>query len=975
MKGIRRIRQRLCALPLALACLMGLAACGGPDFGSFSKELEFGDKQISDTQTTYVMKIPEGKLGDLIGPSQIQWVIDQYGDPPAHTGAVAVGTKKAAKDLLRKSPELQCRALENTYQEESSDEGKWEYKDSSCRKQRKLSWLEKTLWNMYQVQSDSTIEWLSTSRNTLVAANDTVSTLQANATPNYDSWFAPVNRYLRIAQGVLVAAAAISLIVLSARIVWNIGQGGEGRLLDRIGWILLGVLLGSSCASIALTFFSRSSGGNPDLPSWTPGGGTTFFLSDYIRMQVDPFLIIAAVCGVIAAGWKLVTQQEGRDLIPLGKAFMWAILSAVCLAGLVNTFQATFDTWTADVLRSASGMMNDAWESKSLAASSFFNLGAPVAIVLTIVMWICGLISKIFAYFRAGMLPILVGVAPMWAAMSWMETGKQAFAKTIGWLAAFLAYKPVAALVMATGSAIMATAGPGDDSQAITLMLTLSVIILLPAMIRVIVPAVQSSVGGGGGGILPSILGMGVAVAGGGLRKAMGGKGGRKGGDSGGGEASPDGAKPGAGRGLAGLLSGLGRGDGKPQGTNGFAGIGHDAGDEAHLNAPQQSRHRLAATWTGSTFTFSYDLSNPAGRTDGSRMTFGAPVTRTAVLTYDKNAADASGQVPSNTTPDTTQTASSKSTGKVSDLVQRTTTHEDGSVTVKTIDTSTDVVSGCQVYYPAGQKITLATMAKDDDCWDSSMLSRPGHTQLGWNQDRNATQAQAQVTMVEGGMTVYAVWVGNPVLTYDTNKPSTWSGQMPSTPASVSVPYNAPAADGSGWRAGDTTKIRGYRFLGWYTGPQDNAGLYDWTRPLTGSVTVYAHWQRLQANVVYNANGGTGSHPNTTGWQYSDVTIPGDTSKSFKRDKYVFKGWGTKPGKADVAYKDGSKVALQDKDITLYAQWQEVHENFVETGRYRPADRHRGRRPAAHVRHRLDRHAHQTHERTRHAGQRVTGTR
>lgn len=367
-------------------------------------------------------------------------------------------------------------------------------------------------------------------------------------------------------------------------------------------------------------------------------------------------------------------------------------------------------------------------------------------------------------------------------------------------------------------------------------------------------------------------------------------------------------------------------------GTNGFAGIGHDAGDEAHLNAPQQSRHRLAATWTGSTFTFSYDLSNPAGRTDGSRMTFGAPVTRTAVLTYDKNAADASGQVPSNTTPDTTQTASSKSTGKVSDLVQRTTTHEDGSVTVKTIDTSTDVVSGCQVYYPAGQRITLATMAKDDDCWDSSMLSRPGHTQLGWNQDRNATQAQAEVTMVEGGMTVFAVWVGNPVLTYDTNKPSTWSGQMPSTPASVSVPYNTAAADGSGWQSGDTTKIKGYRFLGWYTTPQDGSNLYDWNTPLTGSVTVYAHWQRLQANVIYNANGGTGSHPNTTGWQYSDVTIPGDTSKSFKRDKYVFKGWGTKPGKADVVYKDGSKVALQDKDITLYAQWQEVHENFVETG-------------------------------------------
>lgn len=369
-------------------------------------------------------------------------------------------------------------------------------------------------------------------------------------------------------------------------------------------------------------------------------------------------------------------------------------------------------------------------------------------------------------------------------------------------------------------------------------------------------------------------------------------------------------------------------------GTNGFAGIGHDAGDEAHLNAPQQSRHRLAATWTGSTFTFSYDLGNPADRTDGSRMTFGAPVTRTAVLTYDKNAADASGQVPSNTTPDTTQTASSKSTGKVSDLVQRTTTHEDGSVTVKTIDTSTDVVSGCQVYYPAGQRITLATVADDDDCWDSSMLSRPGHTQLGWNQDRNATQAQAQVTMVEGGMTVYAVWVGNPVLTYDTNKPSTWGGQMPSTPASISVTYNTAAADKSGWAAGDTSKIRGYRFLGWYTGPQDNAGLYDWATPLTGNVTVYAHWQRLQANVVYdkNASDAKGSHANTTGWQYSDVTVPSDTSKSFTREGYYFKYWNTQKDGKGTTYKDGGQVPLQDKDVTLYAIWLPYHENFVETG-------------------------------------------
>lgn len=361
--------------------------------------------------------------------------------------------------------------------------------------------------------------------------------------------------------------------------------------------------------------------------------------------------------------------------------------------------------------------------------------------------------------------------------------------------------------------------------------------------------------------------------------------------------------------------------------------------------------------WLGSWDTFQGSVVVPAGQ-NVSRFTFKALGSIDGVsgnliddvqfklaykLSYDKNSQDASGQIPSDETANTVKQAKAKSSGgvrlaadrtdgKVSDLVQRTTTHEDGSVTVRTVDQSTDVVSGCQVYYPAGQRITLATMAKDDDCWDSSMLTRPGHTQLGWNQDRNATAAQPEVTMVEGGMTVYAVWVGNPVLTYDTNKPNTWTGQMPSTPASVSVSYNTAAADGSGWQSGDTSKIRGYRFLGWYAGPQDDAGLYDWNTLLTGNVTVYAHWQRLQANVVYDANGGTGSHANTTGWQYSDVTVPSDTSKSFKRDGYYFKYWNTQKDGKGTTYKDSAQVPLQDKNVTLYAIWAPYHTVITETG-------------------------------------------
>ncbi len=328
---------------------------------------------------------------------------------------------------------------------------------------------------------------------------------------------------------------------------------------------------------------------------------------------------------------------------------------------------------------------------------------------------------------------------------------------------------------------------------------------------------------------------------------------------------------------------------------------------------------------------------------------------RSYQLSYDKNADDATGSVPSNTTPDTTQTASSKSTGKVSDLVQRTTTHADGSVTVKTIDTSTDVVSGCQVYYPVGAKIRLATLAKDDDCWDSTMLTRPDvdgrkMKMLGWSesryQDDNAgalSTITPTVTMPVGGKTVYAVWVSSGVtLTYNVNTPE--GVTPPVTPNGITVPYNTVINDTSGWKTGSTTIIPGYRFLGWYTDPRDvieptdprceiyptlticqpqTVPLYpSWDKALTADITVYAHWERADTQVMYDANGGKGSHAPTDGRQHSTIATPSDVSRSFSRDGYSFAGWNTKPDGSGVSYKDGDGVPVEDKVVTLYAQWR-----------------------------------------------------
>lgn len=397
-------------------------------------------------------------------------------------------------------------------------------------------------------------------------------------------------------------------------------------------------------------------------------------------------------------------------------------------------------------------------------------------------------------------------------------------------------------------------------------------------------------------------------------------------------------------------------------GTNGYAGIKHDAGDESNLNGAQQVRHRLAATWTGPTFTYSYDLENPTERTDGVRMTFGMPVTRTQVLTYKANGG--TGQVPSRTEAGKTETAASRMNGTVrlaadrdtepesgtttddrkvltdttarqdDGTSQRTITRSDGSVRVETIAT-TGAVSGCQVYYPAGTRITLATAKIDSDCWDSSQISRTNRTFYGWSantdandrdvpvgdtMDRNTLNANArtEIVMPARAKTVYALWAINPTLSYNVNAPA--GSNAPGTPASQTVPYNTAAADKSGWAAGDTGKIPGYRFDGWYTAP-NGGNKYDFNTPLTNNVTVYAHWIGNGYTVRFTGNGATGGGTPDQAFQYN---IGQNLHRNgFVRDGYTFTGW--KRADNQQAYGDGqwvTNLTTQPNGIvTMVAQW------------------------------------------------------
>lgn len=345
-------------------------------------------------------------------------------------------------------------------------------------------------------------------------------------------------------------------------------------------------------------------------------------------------------------------------------------------------------------------------------------------------------------------------------------------------------------------------------------------------------------------------------------------------------------------------------------------------------------------------YKLDYDGNGAKGRVPSSSKAdstqpaaFKAPAARTEAIASKANgtvrlAADGDTEPESGTTTDDRRVLTDTIARQDDGTAQRTITRSDGSVQVQTI-ADTGAVSGCQVYYPAGAKITLATAKVDSDCWDSSQIGKTNRTFYGWSantdandrdvpvgdtMDRNTLNAnvRTEIVMPARAKTVYALWAINPTLSYNVNAPA--GSNAPGTPASQTVPYNTAAADKSGWAAGDTGKIPGYRFDGWYTAP-NGGNKYDFNTPLTNNVTVYAHWVGNGYTVRFTGNGATGGNTPDQAFQYN---IGQNLRRNgFTRDGYTFAGW--KRADNQQAYGDGqwvTNLTTQPNGIvTMVAQW------------------------------------------------------
>ncbi len=314
-------------------------------------------------------------------------------------------------------------------------------------------------------------------------------------------------------------------------------------------------------------------------------------INDY-TYQAQILLLIASV---ILTGARLAEARRGAAMSEAAESFrMFArvvfsswMLSAVIVAG--TQVSDRFSAWLIDDATNG----NARNMAELMVKTSKLQAFSPGLILIISVVGLLGALGQmVLAVIRQGLLVVAAGVLPLAAASSGMKTGRQAYDKLVAWVIAFLLWKPVAAVVymiaFTTAGVVdedQPLAGLPDSTQAqrllIGIVLLCAVAFVLPALMRMVTPAV-SAVGQGGSGLMwagGALLGAGgLALMGG---KAIGARGAAAPGRAGyvppaGASRPPGGAPPGGGGGPRQVPpprgGGGGGGAGAPPGAQGGGG-------------------------------------------------------------------------------------------------------------------------------------------------------------------------------------------------------------------------------------------------------------------------------------------------------------------------------------------------------------------------------------------------------------------
>lgn len=304
----------------------------------------------------------------------------------------------------------------------------------------------------------------------------------------------------------------------------------------------------------------------------------------FLRESTSWLAAFVMIVSLIIAGAKmaLTSSMEAGQQAAKG---VWQLVllsgAGVPVVLLLGVAGDQFSSWIID--RSTGAELGSRMQTLFSVEQLSGPLGSGLVLILALLGILSALGQMLLMIVRVGMLVLLAGMLPLAAAAAITKGGQQWLQKTLGWLLAWAAYKPAAAVVYAAAFTMV---GKGNDPVTILsglFLITLS-ILALPALIRLAVPA-TAAVGSGGSGGGAASAAQTVATGAMALSKGGGKSGGGSGGGSEKGGSGPTGSSPTGKSGGSGGGSGGGNGGG-PQPTGGKSGGGSGASKAAGAAGP-----------------------------------------------------------------------------------------------------------------------------------------------------------------------------------------------------------------------------------------------------------------------------------------------------------------------------------------------------------------------------------------------------
>jgi type IV secretion system protein TrbL len=258
------------------------------------------------------------------------------------------------------------------------------------------------------------------------------------------------------------------------------------------------------------------------------------------------------VFSVLYAAGQMIWSRKGQPLMELVAALIRALLASSAGLGAVVILLQVGDSYSVWILdKSIEGGFTEGLKQLMSAPGAG---GLQIFIIVTgIIAMLISLVQICLLIVRSALSVLLAGTLPLAYSATNTQWGKQWSQKHASWLIAFVLYKPVAATIYAaafkvTGSALTGKLeGVAESIVGLMsgLVLMVAALFALPAMMRLIVPAVGAASAGGAmfagaavGGAASGAVNMGSRMAG-------------KGGGSGGGGGAAGAGGSGAGGGGA----------------------------------------------------------------------------------------------------------------------------------------------------------------------------------------------------------------------------------------------------------------------------------------------------------------------------------------------------------------------------------------------------------------------------------------